>query len=353
MSAEFRPNTTPPPDNDRVEDEIIDTEPKWKKPVDLQLEMPALFDLGNISKITGKPIERIEVVNSARKNSGDLEKFLVRYYAECSVYYATSNTNYQMKPAYNNHLALHTQMPDQTVPKPVGFIEEVNAVIYEELAGENFVEHMQSSSYENKLELFRKAGKVLNQMHQVNPESVDSSANTSNASLENIMSSINSDTFIELEARDPEFTARLKELYEKLVAYETRLIADSELVVAHGDFHPKNLIVTDEESIGIVDFTDVSVTARGRDIGGFLEQTYAIIRDQEDLETDERISQYQEAFIAGYGDGIKLDDQEVKFYQAWQAWRNSMYYAGKVVPDFVRAENYLQRAVNHFAEVRQ
>ncbi|MFA6271699.1 MAG: aminoglycoside phosphotransferase family protein [Patescibacteria group bacterium] len=353
MTVEFPPTTTPPSDNEEGENEIVETESRWKNPVDLQLELPALFDLENISRIIGKPIDRIEVVNSARKNDGTLEKFLVKYYAEGRVYYATSNTNYQMKPAYENHKALHAQMPNQTVPQPVGFIDEINAVIYEELVGDNFVEHMRSTSDENKLELFRKAGEVLNQLHQVDPDSVDSGANTSNASLENIMSSINSDTFTEIEVRDPEFTARLRELYEKLVAYETKLLADSKLVVAHGDFHPKNLLVTDGESIGIVDFTDVSVTARARDIGGFLEQTYAIIRDQEGLETDEQMSQYREAFITGYGDGIKQDDGDVKFYQAWQAWRNSMYYAGKVVPDFIRAENYLQRANSHFADISQ
>lgn len=65
----------------------------------------------------------------------------------------------------------------------------------------------------------------------------------------------------------------------------------------------------------------------------------------------EQYEEYEQAFLEGYRDDI--DQNDLQFYKAWQLWRNSMYCADKVDPDFTYAEQALTEAtrlINSFEE---
>ena len=83
-----------------------------------------------------------------------------------------------------------------------------------------------------------------------------------------------------------------------------------------------------------------------------MEQTYAILKHQ-GLANEDLIEHFQASFLEGYGDNIKPDDTEVRFYQSWQAWRNAMYNAVMRPPVMEDAEEFLTRAEEHFANVSQ
>ncbi|XOU93901.1 MAG: phosphotransferase family protein [Candidatus Kerfeldbacteria bacterium] len=300
----------------------------------LRQEVPEVFDFDYIKDLLndGGAITEQEFKSLAAKHDGSLEKYLIKYETENGIYYLTRNTNYQIKPAFDNLSVVHQALPEGSVPRPVAYSEKLDALAYEELAGENFVDALVEADETKRLEFFRQAGELTKKLHSVDTKDIHRDSNEVNSSIEMIMQTINADSFEEIRAYDPEFYQGMKAQYDILVAREKEIRESEELVINHGDLHPGNLLATDGDNVGMVDFTDVAIAPRARDVGGFLEQTKGIL-EYRNIANEEQFEQYKEAFLEGYGQDMDIKKEDIDFYQAWQAWRNGMYFATKIPPD--------------------
>lgn len=174
-----------------------------------------------------------------------------------------------METAFNNLKVVYGYLPENSIPRPVDYIEEIDAMFYEELRGDNFLNNLERMSEKERRSHLVAAGKILRRIHEIDVNKVDKESNRYNSFLENIMSSINKDSFAEIQKRDPEFYLKLKNVYDIIVAFENNLLSRAKLVISHGDFHPANLIINEAGEIGLVDFNDVTIAPKTRDIGGF------------------------------------------------------------------------------------
>lgn len=242
---------------------------------DLEREEPQIFNLEYMAgKINdGTPVRDWEVKSLTAKHNGSLEKYLIQYRTDAGTYYITRNTNYQMRPAFENLQTVHEQLLDNSVPRPVAYDEKLEALLYKEMPGINFIDGMAKATEEERISFFRKAGVLARQLHNVDTSKIHQDSNEANCSIEMIMRTINRDSFSEIQKYDPEFYGELKEVYDIVSAHEQELRSSVELVCNHGDLHPANLIISEKEGVGMVDFTDVAIAPRARDVGGFLEQT--------------------------------------------------------------------------------
>lgn len=304
----------------------------------LRQEAPEVFDLDYIKDLLddGSEVTEQEFKSLTAKHDGSLEKYIVKYETKNGKYYLTRNTNYQIKPAFDNLSVVHKALPEGSVPRPVAYSEKLDALACEELAGENFVDELVGADEIKRSKFFYQAGELTRKLHSIDTKNIHRDSNEVNSSIEMIMQTVNADSFEQIRKYNPEFYQGMRAKYDILVAREKEIRESEELVLNHGDLHPGNLLVTEGDNVGMVDFTDVAIAPRARDIGGFLEQTKGMLK-YGNIANEEQFEQYKEAFLEGYGQDADIKEEDVNFYQAWQAWRNGMYFATKIQPDMDRA----------------
>lgn len=320
----------------------------------LKRDAPEVFDPEYIAEIIkdGSPVREQQIKRLAAKHDSSLEKYLVRYETDNSNYYLTRNTNYQIKPAFENLSKVHDTLPNGSVPRPVAYAEKLDALMYEELPGNDFLEAIAEADEGQRMAYFQKAGELTRQLHNVDTAEIHRDSNSANGSIEMIMQTINADSFEQIENLDPAFYQEIKTQYDLLVAREADIRKSVELVCNHGDLHPGNLLATENDGVGMVDFTDVAIAPRARDIGGFLEQMSGMLEYNE-LADAQQVKEYQRAFLEGYGKSENLKEEDIAFYQIWQGWRNAMYFATKILPDIERARTSLQSVQERLAALNQ
>lgn len=338
-------DTIPPPDPEEQEKSSM------LSPEQLQELAPDVFDVDRLSQEAGTELTFAEMARAGAKEDGSLEKYVVRYTApEGPDHYLSRNTNHSMPEVHNNMTAISEQMPEGTVPKPVGFLEDADAILYEEVPGDDGLAVFDQLSESERLEFFASIGERTRQLHAVDKESIAIRDTETSSLLEHIMQTVNRDTFDIIRERDQDFYERLHSLYVRIIEQERECVGSSELVVNHGDLHPENIIRDENGKIGLMDLTDIMIGPRSKDIGGFIEQLQTMLHDR-GFTDDEKIRQYQQEFLRGYGDDIAVPEDEINLYRAWQLWRNSMYFAGRVDEDFDMAEQQLAIAQELMAEL--
>lgn len=301
---------------------------------------PEVFDVDVLSEAAGEPVEMADIAKAARNEDGSLEKYVVSYGSPERTFYLSKNTHHEMAKVYRDMQAIYEQMPDGSVPRPVQFQESSGSVFYEEVKGKDVLSEIENTSEQERIQLFARIGERISDFHNMDTARFESGGKLAGSALECVMQTVNKDSFENIQIRNEDFCRRLRALYDKIVVGEKELVARKKLVVNHGDLHLANITRDQDGKIGLMDLTDVTVAPREKDIGGFLVQMRSMQRGG--ISTAEKMAEYKRAFLRGYGQAV--DQNDIKFYQAWQLWRNAMYFAGKVDPDFARAEQDLAEA---------
>lgn len=104
----------------------------------------------------------------------------------------------------------------------------------------------------------------------------------------------------------PDCKIQAKKLSEKLL--KTNSFADEEKVVLHGDLHPKNGILQDDETLTLIDFDQLSYGNASAEIGSFLAGLF--YKEIIGLDSERERREYSEAFLQGYAEIRNLPSQE-------------------------------------------
>jgi len=328
----------------------IERQPTMLSPEKLRELVPDVFDVERLSQEANVQLTFSDIVRAGIKEDGTLEKYAVSYTSlEGPDYYLSRNTNHSMIEVNKNMMTINEQMPENTVPRPVQYLEDADAILYEEVPGDNGLVVFNQLTETERSEFFQAIGKRTRQLHAINKESIITKDTNDSTPLEHIMQTVNKDTFDIIEERNQNFFNRLNGLYKQIVEQERKYMKESELVVNHGDLHLENVIRDLNSKVGLMDLTDIMVAPRAKDIGGFFEQLRTMLHNQ-GFTNDEKIQEYQQEFLRGYGDDVLVPEEEIKLYRAWQLWRNAMYFAGRVEADFVQAEEQLATAQELISE---
>lgn len=305
---------------------------------------PDVFDVEKVSREVDTKLTLTNIARASAKENGTLEKYVARYTDSRGLnYYLSRNINHSMPDVHKKMIAINEQMPEGTVPRPVRYMEDMDAILYKEVPGDNGLTVFDQLTETERLGFFKAIGKQTRQFHAVNKEAIAPKDTTTSSLLEHIMQTANRDTFAIIKKRNQDFYGRLHDLYDQIVKRERECIKNSEMVVNHGDLHLGNVIRNSNGKVGLMDLTDVMVAPRAKDIGGFLEQLRSMLHWQGFVD-DKKIKGYQQEFLQGYGNDVLVLEEEVRLYRVWQRWRNAMYNAGRVEPDFVQAEEQLASA---------
>ncbi len=239
---------------------------------------------------------------------------------------------------FNNHQML--------LPRPLFFSHSFNGTFYEAIVGESLLYYIKEKNISEIERIAVLAAQLFAKLHSLDASS-DANFNPLNGEIKTVLPGVEN-IFKEMTLRyDGKYTEDLEEIYGKLISAEESFFAKKiKLSLIHGDAHPENIIKTGEDSIGLIDFTDLCLADFARDLGTFMQQLeYKIMIKIGDQKISDNIA---DLFLSSYCRFAKIDDNQdlrirIKLYYEWTAMRTATYLFLKYDSNEEQAKILLQK----------
>lgn len=227
---------------------------------------------------------------------------------------------------------------DYLVPEPLFYEKKYNATFYVGLDGNNLYHYIRKQDRSEVCRLIAKTANWFAQLHSLDIESGllfrENNAKISIVSpgVEAVLSTVNSNY--------PEFIHDYDKFYRFFIETEDKNFQTIKMSMIHGDAHPENVIRLDADRIGVIDFVDMSVGDRARDLGTFLQQLdYMTGRKIGDSAFSQEV---KDLFLTTYLKSAKIELTEelkarISLYYNWTAIRTATYFLMKHNPEPDRA----------------
>ena len=208
-------------------------------------------------------------------------------------------------------------------PKPLFYHQPLQAMFYLEISGPNLLGLIeQSAPLKSSLIL---AGLGLAKIHKL-PRPKNPKLNVYHF---NARSLDPTDIITLTKTWQPRLAKTFTDWQSKLIRGHAKL-PPAPPVVSHGDFHPENVIAINNETIGLIDFSESCLADPAYDAGSFLQQLRFMTNGRY---PDATVSLWQKLFLKNYLDGLGIKKlslgwrQRLFWHQAWTALRSAIFYA--------------------------
>ncbi|MFP4514438.1 MAG: phosphotransferase family protein [Parcubacteria group bacterium] len=234
---------------------------------------------------------------------------------------------------YNVYEALHYLWEKgfgqgyRTIPRPMYFSQNFNAVFYRGVKGNNLYHYIKEHDFKAIEEVAAKTAKWFVKLHSLDT----SDAKNFNPENSRILSILPGKKHV-LEAiknEEPHYLDLYEKAYDYFIKYEDEFLQNTDkLFLVHGDAHPENIIKMGAKKIAVIDFTDLCLGDFARDIGTFLQQiSYMVGRKISDSDYALKL---QHIFLDNYFDNakIKLDEnlkKRISNYYHFTALRTATF----------------------------
>ena len=224
------------------------------------------------------------------------------------------------------------------VPQPLFFEQKYNATFYFGLSGENLYHFIKENDRSEIEKLIKKTAHWFALLHSV---AIDDKLvfNLSNAKISTV--SPGADAVLSaIDEHYPELVESYHSFYDYFIQNEDKNLAQVDLNMIHGDAHPENVIRLADDKIGVIDFVDMAVGDRARDIGTFLQQLgYMGMRKISDPIF---VQAMQDLFLTSYLESAKMEmsadlQARIDLYFNWTAIRTATFFLMKHDPEPERA----------------
>lgn len=225
------------------------------------------------------------------------------------------------------------------VPKPLFYDEFYNATFYEGVIGENLYHYIKENNRPVINQLVDQSARWFSHLHDIHNgvstfyENQNRLIETVSPGREAVMSLI--------EQRFPEYSKKYEKIYSIFINAERKyLLTHKKLSVIHGDAHPENVIQIVPNKLALIDFVDMSIGDRARDLGCFLQQLeYMALRKIGDAQYADEL---KELFLTSYLKYAKLKRtpsllKRIERYYLYTAIRTASFFLLKHEPEPERA----------------
>ena len=282
-------------------------------------------DIKLMSQKLNQTVVKLEIEQLVQRRGG-INKLLIKYEtAEGKKIYVKKDSNYDMKKIYGLMKLMNQEMPDKT--NEVIGLDRQEAIIYKSLEGGQLREIMAGGGKKELAVSAVKSADLIYGFHNLDPAKFKDYINDKNYNLKEVRFLAGRDLVGEIGQYDNETAAELTSLYQELVNFEEEILRESKLVLIHGDFHPGNVLVDDKDNIKLIDYKNLTMGVKERDLASMLEQVYAQVYLGKSKMEKESLFKWQELFLKAYKG--RVDKKKLIFYQAWISWRNAIYCFSK------------------------
>ncbi len=257
------------------------------------------------------------------------------------------------EPRKNIYLALKylwtAGLPDKFIdlPKPLFYSTEFNGTFYQGLEGENLLYYIKNKDLFLVSEIVSEAAKLFARLHALENMG-EANFNFENSRIKTVIPGTTR-IFQEMERRyHNKYNNDLTKIYDHLIKQEEAYFAQGRPpVLIHGDAHAENIIRTAPHRLGLIDFNDLCLGDRARDLGSFIQQLEYNIRVTDPIWSD----RMKELFLSVYLQeaNLKLDTDlkaRIQLYCNWTAIRTGIYWFLKSGHDEDKAISLLQEVKN-------
>lgn len=171
----------------------------------LQELAPEVFDVEILSEAAEGQVQMADIARAARNEDNSLEKYVVCYKSEEKTFYLSKNTHHEMGRVFQDMEAIHEQMPEGSVPRPVKYLDETESIFYEEVEGADIMSDIENMSENERIQLFKNIGKLMNQFHSMDKKKFDKREKPPSSTIEQIMRTINKSAFENIKERNEVF----------------------------------------------------------------------------------------------------------------------------------------------------
>jgi len=228
------------------------------------------------------------------------------------------------------------------------YSEEFNGTFYRGLRGENLLYYIRHQEADIVTEIVSEAAKIFARLHSL-PNVSETNFNLENSRIKTVVPGITK-IFREMGARyNNKYNDDLVKLYDYFIEHEEAYFSKGgQSVLIHGDAHPENIIRTAPNHLGLIDFTDLCLGDRARDIGTFIQQLEYKIRIRDEAWSNKM----KDLFLATYLKEANLDlsadlQARINLYYNWTAIRTATYWFLKFDYNEKSAKSLLEEVKNN------
>ena len=238
------------------------------------------------------------------------------------------------------------------LPVPLFYSEYFRGTFYQGISGEHFLYYINKKDFEQVEKISVSAARLFARLHAL-PPTAALNFNADNSRIKTVTPGVEK-ILKEVSRRyNNKYNATLERWYDYFIKKEEDFFSSHScsLSLIHGDAHPENIIKTSENSIGLIDFTDLCLGDYARDLGTFLQQMdYKLISRTGVPDYGRKLN---EMFLSAYweasGKSLTPDVQErIDLYYNWTAVRTATYWFMKYDHDELKAAQLLDSIDKRF-----
>ncbi|MBI2459112.1 MAG: phosphotransferase [Parcubacteria group bacterium] len=232
-----------------------------------------------------------------------------------------------------------------TIPRPLFYSPYFNAFFYQGISGENLYQYIRRKDLEIVEAVVVKAAAWFAKLHNLSATAAKAkNFNPLNSLIETIVPGM-ARALAKVKSLEPRYFAACRRAYETINQAEKNFLASTaKRWLIHGDAHPENIIIINQNKIGVIDFTDICLADFARDLGAFLQQLeFMTLRKIDDQPRVEKIKQL---FLNSYLKNAKITladnlKNRINNYYNWTALRTAIFFLLKDGSEPERAHGLL------------
>ncbi len=221
------------------------------------------------------------------------------------------------------------------LPRPLFYCPDFCGSFYRALDGKDLFYYILKRDKENIYDLSQKAGLMFARLHGLN---IDKNKlpkfENSNSRIATVIPGVEKiESEIKKRYGQKMQEEIIKPYYECIKKEEEYLNKNPKLCLVHGDAHTENIIRVSRRKVGLIDFTDFSLSDFARDLGTFLQQLEYKLEIRFRYEQD-FIKNIKQVFFNKYLEetNIILNEniqERINNYYQWTALRTAAYWLMK------------------------
>ncbi len=234
------------------------------------------------------------------------------------------------------------------LPRPLFYCPHFRGSFYRALDGKDLFYYILKKDKENIHDLSKKAGLMFARLHCLNlGKNKLPKFEESNSRIATVIPGVEKiEKNIEKKYGQKMQEEIIKPYYDCIRKEEEYLSKNPKLCLVHGDAHTENIIRVSKRKVGLIDFTDFSLSDYARDVGTFLQQLQYKLEIRFRYEED-FIKTMKQVFFNEYlkETNIELNEsmqERINNYYKWTALRTAAYWLMKDNPEPDKAKEIIK-----------